>query len=82
MVSKFSLDSSEKYILFKKYKKNGLSNEDAKNRVNSFCNSLKNLKQDLQSVKNKEIDMNPKFKQEFENLCQNIEAGNINLELK
>jgi hypothetical protein len=74
-MSNFSLSSIEKQVLFKKYVHLGYPEEEADNKIKSFCTFLKDLKEKLKKKKFEEVDINARFKKEFERLCQRLDTG-------
>jgi hypothetical protein len=75
-MTSFSISMVERQVLFKKYIKLGYNYEEAEKRIKDFTEYLKSLKQRLRQREIPEVDINIRFKKEFEILCQRLDAGN------
>ena len=65
-----ALTKGEKGVLFRKYKGEGLSSTDADIKLKSMRNYLRTFVLRLQKNKKlKEVDINKRFREEFEKLC-------------
>jgi len=60
-------------VLYKKYVGSGLSSYDASARLDEFKSYLKDLKLKLERQKKSEQEINKRFKEEFEKLCQRLD---------
>jgi hypothetical protein len=69
------VSSFERQILFRKYVHLGYLPEEASLKIKSFCDYLKALKVKLNKCRFNEVDINARFKREFEKLCQRLDAG-------
>lgn len=69
-----NLNQIEKQVLYCKYVNFGFDSYEANGKVKDFCLFLKNLQIKLRKKKVPEEDINERFKKEFENLCQKLEA--------
>lgn len=67
-----TLDKTERQVLLKKYMKSGLVFEEALIGVNRFHDSLKALNSKLRSKGKSKQDIEIRFQQEFEKICQEI----------
>ena len=68
------LRKEEKALLWKKYRRMGLSEEESSLRLKKFVNHLNSLVEDLKSRKKSKEYIEIKFKEEFFNLCQSLES--------
>lgn len=64
------LTREERYLLFKKYCSNGLSPQDASEKVKERAKFLTDLIQKLRAEKRSEESINKIFKEEFAKLCE------------
>lgn len=70
----FAITWIEQQVLFKKYIRLGNTRDEANNKIHSFINTQKELKQKLlRNKKLKEEDINNKLKKNFEKLCQELD---------
>ena len=69
-----NLSLHEKQFLFSKLVKHGMDRLEAKERINKICFYLTNLVNKLRKKNKSEVDINQKFKKEFEKLCRSLEV--------
>jgi len=65
----FYLAKDEKYVLYKKYKQNGWSNERIKNRMNEINKKMDELAKRLRKQNKSDKDINRIFKESLAKLC-------------
>lgn len=65
----FKLSGVERQVLREKFKKEGLGNEQVKERINSIDYQLDALISDLRKKRRSEKFIQTKFMEEFEKLC-------------
>jgi len=68
------LRKEEKTLLFNKYRKSGLSAEEAQWRLLEFVSFLNNLISNLKAQKKSKKHINERFKQEFEEMIMKIDG--------
>ena len=68
-----TLDKCERQYLCKKYCQSGLDFNDAIAKVNKFHDYLKDLRDKLRIKKVSDIDIEIKFRKEFEKLVMSLE---------
>jgi hypothetical protein len=68
------MKKEERDFLFKKYKNNGMSIEQAIFKIKGIEEYLKNFKEKLKKKNLSEEDINARFKKEFEKICQKAEG--------
>ena len=68
-----TLDSIERQVLVNKYCKSGLTFEESVIKVNKFHDYLKDMRDKLRLKKVSDIDIEIKFRKEFETLCCSLE---------
>jgi len=69
-----ALTKVEKEVLYHKYKQSGLSSWEASIKVKSFVEYLDHLVKRLTNAKKDKRQIEDKFKEEFEKMCQILEA--------
>ena len=68
----YGLTRLEKDILYRKYKGEGLSPEQASERIKERNNQLIEITQKMKQQGKTFEDIDKKFKQEFENICMEV----------
>lgn len=68
-----TLDKCERQILLRKYMQSGLDFDDAIKKVNKFHDYLKDMRNKLRKKMVSDLDIETKFRQEFEKLVQSLE---------
>ena len=71
------LTKIEREVLKKKYVSNNLTWEEAQSNIEVITKHLENLVTTLKSKKKGIPEIESKFKEEFEKICQKAEAGLI-----
>lgn len=69
----YLLSKCERQFLFRKYVQSGLSFEEANKKVSDFNIQLFELRERLKSKNKTKKDIDKKFKEKFEELCQKLE---------
>jgi hypothetical protein len=68
-----TLDKCERQILLRKYMQSGLDFDDAIKKVNKFHDYLKDMRNKLRKKMVSDLDIETKFRQEFEKLVCSLE---------
>lgn len=68
-----TLDGIERQVLLKKYMSNGLNFYEARDKLNEFHDYLKELRDRLKFAGKSEVDIETKFREEFEKMVQKLE---------
>ena len=69
-----ALTKIEREVLYRKYKQNGFTSNEANDKVEIFNNQLSNMSRRL--VKNNKTpkEIEKKFQQQFETMCRKLEV--------
>jgi hypothetical protein len=67
-----TISGVEKQILYNKYVSEGMCSYEANKKIKNFVNKLKKRGQKLKEQNKPKEDINKRFKEEFEKLCQEI----------
>lgn len=81
-IPSFAITKTENEVLYKKYISLGFSPYDASSKINNFVDRLKKMHTILTKQRKSEEDINKKFKQKFEELCQQLEAERVDKKSK
>jgi len=68
-----TISSIERQVLVNKYMKSGLDFDDAVAKVNLFQDKLRKIAADFKNKNKPDIDIEIKFRKEFEELVQSLE---------
>lgn len=68
------MKKDERQVLYRKYRALGFEHEEAIKKIDYFENKLQEIKLKMKSEKKSKVDINKRFKAEFEKLCQKMEA--------
>ena len=69
-----ALTKIEKEILYRKYRSAGCSSWEAQEKIKTFCEYLHNLVVKLMTKNKSKGEIEKRFRQEFEEMCQKLEV--------
>jgi hypothetical protein len=69
----YTLSAIERQVIYRKYRKKGLSHEEAVDSIKVFNDNLYKIKLKLVKQNKSQKDIDTRFKAEFEKLCRSID---------